>query len=196
MPSLAERQGEFSALDLCTDGGFSGGFCNESQPPALQCLSQPALPQQPVRHVFASLQSRRNLLGYFPAPNNGTNVYTATQVVHQDSNQFGVRLDHISGGSDILNFRYAFSDGTELHPIATSGASVPGFPVGQEQRAQNFVAQETHTFSPCDDRRLPLLIFAEQISLRREDQPHHSRQPGLWHTSRAWTWPSGLRSSR
>ena len=26
---------------------------------------------------------------------------------------------------------------------------MPGFPVGQEQRAQNFVAQETHTFSPA-----------------------------------------------
>ena len=25
---------------------------------------------------------------------------------------------------------------------------MPGFPVGQDQRAQNFVAQETHTFSP------------------------------------------------
>ncbi len=103
----------------------------------------------------------QNLLGYFPAPNNGTNVYTATQVVHQDTNQFGLRLDQYIGGSDVLNFRYAFSDGTELHPIATSGASVPGFPVGQEQRAQNFVAQETHSFSPCHDRRVPLLLLAE-----------------------------------
>src|SRR5581483_589244 len=32
--------------------------------------------------------------------------------------------------------------------ISTSGANVPGFPVGESHRAQNFVAQETHTFSP------------------------------------------------
>ena len=67
----------------------------------------------------------------------------------QDTNQFGLRLDQYLGASDVLNFRYAFSDGTQFHPIATSGASVPGFPVGQDQRAQNFVAQETHTFSPA-----------------------------------------------
>jgi hypothetical protein len=41
-----------------------------------------------------------------------------------------------------------FNDGNQFNPIPTSGASVPGFPVGQDQRAQNFVAQETHTFNP------------------------------------------------
>jgi hypothetical protein len=87
-------------------------------------------------------------LDFFPLPNTGTNVFTSTQVVRQDTNQYGLRLDHYLAASDILNFRYAFSDGTQFNPIPTSGASVPGFPVGQEQRAQNFVAQETHTFSP------------------------------------------------
>ncbi len=87
--------------------------------------------------------------GLFPRAQQWNNVYTATQVVHQDTNQFGLRLDQYLGNFDVLNFRYAYSDGTELHPIATSGASVPGFPVGQDQRAQNFVAQETHTFSPA-----------------------------------------------
>jgi outer membrane receptor protein involved in Fe transport len=60
-----------------------------------------------------------------------------------------LRLDHYLRTSDVLNFRYLFSDGTQFNPIPTSGASVPGFPVGQEQRAQNLVAQETHTFSPA-----------------------------------------------
>jgi hypothetical protein len=144
VPSLAERQGDFSAV--CPEG-FSGGFCNNPDHQLFNVfLSQPYPNNQfDMSSVPAITQ---NLLGYFPAPNNGTNVYTATQVVHQDTNQFGLRLDQHIGASDILNFRYAFSDGTELHPIATSGASVPGFPVGQEQRAQNFVAQETHTFSP------------------------------------------------
>ena len=90
-----------------------------------------------------------NLLSFFPLPNNGANVFTSTQVVRQDANQYGVRLDHYLTTSDILNFRYAISDGSQFNPIPTSGASVPGFPVGQEQRAQNFVAQETHTFSPA-----------------------------------------------
>jgi hypothetical protein len=143
VPSLAERQGDFSAV--CPEG-FSGGFCNNPDHQLFNVfLNQPYPNNQFDMSSVPTIT--QNLLGYFPAPNNGTNVYTATQVVHQDTNQFGLRLDQYVGSSDILNFRYAFSDGTELHPIATSGASVPGFPVGQEQRAQNFVAQETHTFS-------------------------------------------------
>jgi len=47
-----------------------------------------------------------------------------------------------------LNFRYSFSDGTRFDPLSTSGAGVPGFPVGEDHRAQNSVATETHTFSP------------------------------------------------
>ncbi len=90
----------------------------------------------------------QNLLQYIPFPNNGVNVFTSTQVVRQDSNQGGVKIDHYLTPSDILNFRYSIIDGAQFNPIPTSGASVPGFPVGQDQRAQNFVAQETHTFSP------------------------------------------------
>ena len=91
----------------------------------------------------------QNLLQFFPLPNNGTNVFTSTaSVCAQDSNQGGVKVDHYLTASDILNFRYSIIDGTQFNPIPTSGASVPGFPVGQDQRAQNFVVQETHTFSP------------------------------------------------
>src|SRR5450631_3335331 len=144
VPSLAERNGDFSAI--CTEG-FTGGFCkNQNHQLFNVFLNQPYIGNQFDMSSVSTLT--QNLLNYFPSPNNGTNVYTATQVVHQDTNQFGLRLDQYLGNSNILNFRYAFSDGTELHPIATSGASVPGFPVGQEQRAQNFVTQETHTFSP------------------------------------------------
>ena len=144
VPSKAERQGNFA--EICPEG-FTGGFCNNPNNQLFNVfLNQPYPNNQFDMSSISTLT--QNLLNYFPAPNNGTNVYTATQIVHQDSNQFGLRFDQYVGDSDVLNFRYAYSDGTELHPIATSGASVPGFPVGQDQRAQNFVAQETHTFSP------------------------------------------------
>jgi outer membrane receptor protein involved in Fe transport len=42
-----------------------------------------------------------------------------------------------------------FNDSDQFNPIPTSGASVPGFPVGQDQRSQNFVVQETHAFNPA-----------------------------------------------
>jgi hypothetical protein len=57
-------------------------------------------------------------------------------------------LDHYLSAKDNLNFRYMINDGTRFDPLSPAGASVPGFPVGEDQRSQNFVAQETHTFSP------------------------------------------------
>jgi hypothetical protein len=144
VPSKAELQGDFR--EICPEG-FTMGFCNNPNHQLFNVFLNQPYPNNQFDISSVSTLTK-NLLNYFPAPNNGTNVYTATQVVHQDTNQFGLRLDQYLGASDVLNFRYAFSDGTELHPIATSGASVPGFPVGQEQRAQNFVAQETRTISP------------------------------------------------
>ena len=145
VPSAAELQGNFA--EICPEG-FTVGFCNNPDHQLFNVfLNQPYINNQ---FDMSSISGpTQNLLSYFPSPNNGNNVFTATEVVHQDTNQFGLRFDQYFGGADVLNFRYAYSDGTEFHPIPTSGASVPGFPVGQDQRAQNFVAQETHAFSPA-----------------------------------------------
>ena len=148
VPSVKRRQGDFSGI--CPEQ-FTEGFCNN---PAHQLFN--VFLNQPYPNNQLPLDSANplslNLLSFFPLPNGGNNpnepdVYTSTQVKHEDSNQFGLRFDHYLRPADALNFRYSFLDGSQFNPIPTSGASVPGFPVGQEQRAQNFVAQETHTFS-------------------------------------------------
>ena len=41
-----------------------------------------------------------------------------------------------------------FSSGPTTDPLSPVGANVPGFPVGQDDRSQNFVVQETHIVSP------------------------------------------------
>jgi Carboxypeptidase regulatory-like domain len=149
VPSVNKRKGDFSALcPLKPDGGFVGGFCQNPNHQLFNVFTKQPYPNNQFPIASANTLSR-GLLNYFPLPNSGTNVFTSTQVVRQDTNQFGLRLDHYLAASDVFNFRYAFSNGTQFNPIPTSGASVPGFPVGQEQRAQNFVAQETHTFSPA-----------------------------------------------
>jgi len=144
VPSLLERQGDFSTV--CTEG-FTGGFCNNPNHQLFNVFLNQPYPNNQFDLSTVNPISQ-GLLNYFPLPNTGTNIFTSTQIVRQDSNQYGVRLDHYLTASDILNFRYTISDGSQFNPIPTSGASVPGFPVGQEQRAQNFVAQEAHTFSP------------------------------------------------
>ena len=154
VPSLAERKGDFSKI--CQHGFDQNGFCTDTDPTGKPIdtlfnvfLNKPypfnQLPLTPPDTSPLSL----GLLSLFPTPNTGDNLFASTQVITENSDQFGLRLDQQLSAADTLNFRYAYSDGSEFNPIPTSGASVPGFPVGQEQRAQNFVATETHTFSPA-----------------------------------------------
>ncbi len=136
VPSLLERQGNFSrTIDPSTGrvdpliNEFTGQPFPGNQLPFINPIAQ-------------------NLLPFFPVPNLGSNTFTATESLHADNDQFGFRVDHYLSSADTLNFRYMFSNSNTLDPLSTSGANVPGFPVGEDQRAQNFVAQETHTFSP------------------------------------------------
>ena len=89
-----------------------------------------------------------NVLPLFPLPNVGENGFIATQTLSENNDQFGVRLDHYLSSADSLNFRYMYSSGPTTDPLSPVGANVPGFPVGEYDRAQNFVTQETHLFSP------------------------------------------------
>jgi outer membrane receptor protein involved in Fe transport len=134
VPSLAERQGNFSQLP----GGlrvfdFSTG----------QMVPVPGNQVAPINPIA------QNVLGFFPLPNNGPNAFVATQSKSVTNDQFGLRFDHYLSRADTLNFRYMFSAGPTNDPLSTAGANVPGFPVGEDDRAQNFVAQETHVFSPA-----------------------------------------------
>jgi hypothetical protein len=128
VPSLAERQGTFP------------------QPLFSFFTGQPVLvPNGQLPSIDPIAQ---NILPFFPLPNNGTNGFIATQTLSENNDQFGVRMDHYLSHADTLNFRYMFSTGPTTDPLSPVGANVPGFPVGEYDRAQNFVAQETHIFSP------------------------------------------------
>jgi Carboxypeptidase regulatory-like domain/TonB dependent receptor len=152
VPSLHERDGDFS--ELCPEGFDANGVCNDPDPahghqiynvfvPPNQPLQPLPFNQVPFIHPIS-----QNLLAFYPLPNIGNNTFVSTQNKSSDNDQFGVRLDHYLSPRDTLNFRYIFSQGNVVDPLSTSGANVPGFPVGEEHRAQNFVATETHTFSP------------------------------------------------
>ena len=143
VPSLAERQGNFA--QLCPEGFNGGGFCNNPAHQLFNIFANAPIPYNQLPFINPLSQQ---LLSLFPEPNSGTNIYNATETLRDNTDQFGVRVDHYLSSADTLNFRYMFSNGTRFDPLSTSGASVPGFPVGEDHRAQNFVAQETHTFSP------------------------------------------------
>lgn len=143
VPSLPERQGNFG--QLCPEGFDNNGMCNNPAHQLFNIFARAPIPYDQLPFIDPLSKS---LLSLFPEPNSGTNVFNTTETLHDDTDQFGVRVDHYLSKADTLNFRYMFSNGSRLDPLSTSGASVPGFPVGEDHRAQNLVAQETHTFSP------------------------------------------------
>ena len=145
VPSLKQRSGDFS--ELCTEG-FTAGFCNNPQHQLFNIFANAPYPNNQVPQNQINSVSE-NLLSFFPLPNAGTNLLSTTQTLRDDSDQFGIKVDHYLTSRDTLNFRYMFNQLSQLDPLSPGGASVPGFPVGEDQRAQNFVAQETHTFSPA-----------------------------------------------
>ncbi|HWZ98083.1 MAG TPA: carboxypeptidase regulatory-like domain-containing protein [Candidatus Dormibacteraeota bacterium] len=152
VPTLAERGGDFS--ELCPMGFNAGGVCNDPDPShghqIYNVFVPPHTPPQPIPfNQLPGINSiSQNILAFYPLPNLGNNQFVTTQSKPQNGDQFGVRFDHYLTSKDTLNFRYSFNQGNVTDPLSTSGANVPGFPVGEDQRAQNFVATETHTFSP------------------------------------------------
>ncbi len=153
VPSMAERSGDFSAM---CKAGFDpeSNLCNDFDPAhgklGGQLVNLATFTPYPGNQLtdFSPFEATQNVKNFFPEPNDGPNTFNFTATQRHDSDQFGIRVDHYLSPQDSLNFRYLFSDGNDFLPLSPSGASVPGFPVGVDHRAQNFVAQETHTFSP------------------------------------------------
>jgi hypothetical protein len=159
VPSDAERTGNFADLCAVNNGSFnSQGLCIDNATGQLSQNGQlfnffvpPNSPPQPILNnqlPFVNPISE-NLLPFYPHANSGPFTFVDTQILTGNTDQFGVRLDHYLTERDSLNFRYSFGQRSQIDPLSTAGANVPGFPVGEDQRSQNFVAQETHTFTPA-----------------------------------------------
>jgi outer membrane receptor protein involved in Fe transport len=163
VPSMAERGGDFSELcapaprftfnanGVCTDASINdpvnnpGKFADPNH--QIYFVFAPTPQPFPFNQVPINDISQK-ILAFYPFPNQGNNTFVTTQSKPENGDQFGLRFDHYLTSQDTLNFRYSFTQSSVTDPLSTAGANVPGFPVGEDQRAQNFVAQETHTFSP------------------------------------------------
>jgi outer membrane receptor protein involved in Fe transport len=154
VPSLLQRQGSFSEMCPASVGFDSNGFCNDigkNPQHQLYGFDFSATPPHPAPIPYNKLSSidpiAQNILGFYPNPNSGLNSFITTQSLSVNNDPFGLKFDQYLSASDNLSLRYMFSGGPTTDPLSTSGANVPGFPVGEQDRAQNFVAQETHVFS-------------------------------------------------
>ncbi len=150
VPTADEKQGNFGAL--CSSYVPVVGYC--ADPNGTQLVNVHDTPPQPIPFNQLDPSSisaiSKNLLAFYPAPNApnyGPNAFVATQVGQNPSDQFGLRLDHYISSRDTLSFHYLFTNGSQLDPLSIAGANVPGFPVGEDFRAQNASLEETHSFS-------------------------------------------------
>ncbi len=144
VPSSKQRNGDFS--ERCPEG-FTEGFCNNPANQLFNVLANaPYLNNLVPQAQFDPVSE--NLLSLFPLPNAGTNLFSTTQILTNNTDQFGFKVDDYLGPRDTLSVRYVYYQLSQVDPLSPGGASVPGFPVGENQRAQSFVADETHTFTP------------------------------------------------
>ena len=153
VPSDPERNGNFADQCPLNNGTFNAqGLCIDNTTGQVSQNGQlfnefngQPIPNNQLPFINPISQ---NLLPYYPHANSGAFTYVGTQTFVSNTDQFGVRVDHLLTERDALNFRYSYGQSSQTDPLSTQGANVPGFPVGENQKPQNFVAQETHTFSP------------------------------------------------
>jgi Carboxypeptidase regulatory-like domain/TonB dependent receptor len=153
VPSNPERTGNFADQCPLNNGTMnSAGLCIDNTSGQLsqngQLYNEFTGQPIPFNQLPFINPISQTLLQYYPLANSGPFTYVGTQTMTNSTDQFGVRLDHYLTERDTLNFRYSFGQASETDPLPTGGANVPGFPAATNQRDQNFVAQETHTFSP------------------------------------------------
>jgi outer membrane receptor protein involved in Fe transport len=89
----------------------------------------------------------QNVLQYYPLGNVAPGLFRTTQIMRNNSDQGGFRLDHQLGDNDSLSGRYSFGTSSNVNPLSIKGADVPGFPVGDDLTTQSVTMSETHAFS-------------------------------------------------
>lgn len=134
VPTLAERQGDFSAslfrapINPFTQQPFPGNRI-------------PDLFINPIGRAIAAL---------YPAPNRNVPFanFVSSPILKDRSDHFDARLDHAISNSSQLAIRYSFADRDLFDPFSgPTFSAVPGFGNEVPRRGQNFMIGETHIFS-------------------------------------------------
>ncbi|MGA8030266.1 MAG: carboxypeptidase regulatory-like domain-containing protein [Bryobacteraceae bacterium] len=141
VPTAAERLGNFSGL---TDSnGNPEPLINEftGQP-----FSYNGVVGQIPPYMLNPISLKAESL--IPLPNIGPSLFSSTQLLTNNYDQGGFRLDHYFSNSDQMFARYAVSSLHELDPLPINGSGVPGFPVTNDVTTNSATVSYVHLFSP------------------------------------------------
>lgn len=169
VPSDAQRRGDFSEMRDPQTGQplplinyFSGQPFPNNQIP-VQALSPTAL----------------KIMEFYPHANTGANLYIATQQLENQADQGGFRFDHIFSDRDQLAAHFTRSAASNLNPMSTAGADVPGFPVGEDIVTTRATLSETHLFSGSTINNLRAGFFRNVFLSNRPLNRTSPRQLGF-----------------
>lgn len=138
VPSDKQRQCDFSELKDPQTG----------QPvPLINYFTGQPFPNNQLPPQAVSAMSKR-IMEFYPRANAGTNLFLTTQKVKNQTDQGGLRFDHVFSDRDQLALHYNRSAAANEDPLSISGADVPGFPVAEDLNTTQATISETHLFSP------------------------------------------------
>ncbi|MBV9611499.1 MAG: carboxypeptidase regulatory-like domain-containing protein, partial [Acidobacteriaceae bacterium] len=141
VPTAAERAGNFSGL---TDAsGHPVPLINEFSG---QPFSYNGVVGQIPPFLLNPIALKAESL--IPLPNIGPSLYSSTQILTNDYDQGGFRLDHYLSNGDQMFARYAVSSQHEVDPLPINGSRVPGFPVANDITTNSATVSYVHLFSP------------------------------------------------
>jgi hypothetical protein len=136
------RQGITRGSTVPTDQQRLGDFTSNSGAVIDPASGQP-FPNSTIPSNRIDALARR-MLDYYPRGNVSGSFYSSTQMLRNDTNQAGLKLDAILGARDTFSARYFFSQGESRIPFSILGSDVPGFPVQDNLRSQLFTMTENH----------------------------------------------------
>jgi hypothetical protein len=151
VPTPAERAGDFSALQDPSTNNQLVNFLTGQPIPGNR------IPPQ----AFNAVSQR--VLEFYPLGNVSPSLHRATEVMRNNVDQGGFRLDALGREKDQLAFRYAISSGSNFNPLSIRGADVPGFPTGDDLLTHSASVSHTHMFSPVTLSNLRAAFFRHKF---------------------------------
>jgi Carboxypeptidase regulatory-like domain len=149
VPTAAERTGDFSGLTDPSTG---------LQKPLINEFTGAQFPGNRIPSALISPVALK-AENFYPLGNLSPSLFSSTQILTNNYDQGGFRLDHYFSNSDQLFARYATSSLNMLDPLPINGSNVPGFPVGDDIRTNSFTISDVHLSSPRTVQTLRAAFF-------------------------------------
>ncbi|HSU60680.1 MAG TPA: carboxypeptidase regulatory-like domain-containing protein [Bryobacteraceae bacterium] len=138
VPTPAQRRGDFSGIIDPSTG--------KPRPLINEFTGQPFPGNQIPPFLISPIA--RNAEALYPLGNIAPSLFSSTEILTNDYDQGGFRLDHYFGNGDQVFARYATSSLNMLDPLPINGSNVPGFPVADAITTNSATVSHVHLFSP------------------------------------------------